>query len=114
VRLRLIEQNRREYDAMIRIATAMPRDPQLATRIAPMFEKSRQMMAGFFERGVVLGALRNDLPIGTLMALIENAKSTAAQSFFPPNQVPTDAQLEIFTDLVLDLAKRLAAPKKES
>ncbi|MFT3706614.1 MAG: TetR/AcrR family transcriptional regulator [Archangium sp.] len=113
VRLRVIEQNRRDYDAMIRIATAMQRDPQLATRIAPMFEESRKMMAGFFERGVVLGALRNDIPIGTLMALIENAKATAAPSFFPPNSVPTDAQLEVFTDLVLDLAKRIAEPKKE-
>lgn len=113
VRLKVIEQNRRDYDAMIRIATAIARDPDLGPRVMPMFEKSRLMMAGFFERGVALGALRNDLPIGTLMALIENAKTTAAQTFFPPNEVPTDAQLETFTDLVLDLAKRLAAPKEK-
>lgn len=115
VRVKEIERNRSQYDAMVRIATAIPRDEKLAALVMPMFVKSRQMMNDFFTRGVELGALRTDLPVPVLIGLIENAKTTAAQARFPPNHVPTDAELESFTDLVLDLAQRLAAPaKKES
>jgi hypothetical protein len=46
------------------------------------------------------------------MSMIEAVKGAAYKSLFPGDRVPTDAEMESFTDLVLDLARRICAPEK--
>ncbi|MFO0599753.1 MAG: TetR/AcrR family transcriptional regulator [Myxococcaceae bacterium] len=111
--LKDLEANRERSDAMIRVANAMMKDPVLAARIGPEFVEGRKYMLAFFGQGVKLGALRDDLPTPVLMALIENAKTTAAKTLLG-DRVPSPAELEDFTDLVLDFARRLCAPAEHT
>jgi AcrR family transcriptional regulator len=109
-RLKKLETKRLEYACLIRLANAMLSEPDLAARVMPVFIPGRVKMMAFFERGVELGALRKDLPLTTQMALIEAVKTAAYKSTFPGDTVPTDPDMESFTDLVIDLAHRVCSP----
>lgn len=109
-RLMKLETKRLEYACLIRLANAMLTEPDLAARVMPMFIPGRMKMMAFFERGVELGALRSDLPLTTQMALIEAVKTAAYKTTFPGDTVPTDPEMESFTDLIIDLARRICAP----
>ena len=115
--LRELESQRLEYECVVRLSNAFVTFPTLAARVMPRFQPGRMKMAGFLERGVALGALRSDLPLGLLMAIIESVKRTAYATMFPGDRVPTEAEMHSFSDLVIDLAKRIAAspnpPPKE-
>lgn len=112
-RLKKLESRRLEYQCLIRLANATLTVPEFSAKVMPIFMPGRMKMMKFFERGVTLGALRSDLPLGTLMALIEAAKGAAYKTLYPGDTVPTDAEMESFTDLVLDLARRITAPPKK-
>jgi AcrR family transcriptional regulator len=111
-RLKQIESKHTEYSCLMRLSNAMVNDPSLAARVMPMFAPSRQKMASFLERGVAIGALRNDLPLAAIMAMMEAAKTAAYKNLFPGDRVISEAELESFTDLVIDLGKRISAPPK--
>lgn len=111
-RLRHLEAKRTQYDCVMRLSSALLSNPTLTARLLPLFEPSRRAMAGFLEQGVAVGALRGDLPLSTLMSLFEAAKTAAYKSMFPGDRVPSDAEMESFTDLVIDLAKRIGAPAR--
>lgn len=108
-RLREIESKSETYACLLRLSNAFLTHPEMAAKVLPHFAPMRQKMAGFLERGVAIGALRSDLPIGTLMAMIEALKRSLYQSLYPGDPVLTEAQLESFTDLVMDLAQRIGA-----
>jgi hypothetical protein len=96
-----------------RLSNALNTSPTLAAKVLPRFQPGRVKMAGFLERGVALGAMRSDLPLGLLMGLMESVKRTAYAALFPGDRVPTEAEMHSFADLVMDLAKRICAvPKK--
>jgi AcrR family transcriptional regulator len=109
-RLRQLVSNRTHYECLIRLSNAMIQEVAVAQRVMPSFEEGRRRMGGFLEQGVRVGALRTDLPVGTIIMLAEAAKMTAYKAMFPGDRVPSEAELEAFTDLVLDLAKRIGAP----
>lgn len=111
-RLQALESRRLEYECLIRLANASLTTPELAARVMPTFAPARIKMVGFFQRGVTLGALRSDIPLGTLMSLIEAAKAAAYKALYPGDTIPSDAEMESFTDLVIDLARRICAPSK--
>lgn len=107
--LDVLESDRTRYESFMRIGRALMTDPKLVERVMPLIVEHRARMAGFFERGVSVGALRSDIPIGTLMELIQAVKTTTFQSLYPGERVLTDAELHSFTDLVIDLAKRICS-----
>jgi AcrR family transcriptional regulator len=111
-RVRQLVSNRTHYECLIHLSNAMAKETAVAQRVMPMFEQARQTMAAFFEQGVRVGALRRDLPVGTLIMLIEAAKMTVHKALFSGDRIPGEAELEAFADLVLDLAKRIGAPAK--
>ncbi len=111
-RLKHIESNHTDYSCLMRLSNAMVNDAALAARVMPMFAPGRKKMAGFLEQGVAIGAMRDDIPLSTLMAMLEAVKSAAYKSLFPGDKVLTEAELESFTDLVIDLGKRITAPPK--
>ena len=111
-RLQALESRRLEYECLIRLANASLTTPELAARVMPTFAPARLKMVEFFQRGVTLGALRSDVPLGTLMALIEAAKGAAYKTMYPGDTIPSDAEMESFSDFVIDLARRLCAPPK--
>lgn len=107
-RLKVLDHDRVRYEAFIRLGNALLNDAALMERLRPAMLEARKFMGEFFERGVALGALRSDLPIGTFMAIAEAVKSSLYKSLYPGDQVPTEAQLEAFTDLFIDLLQRIA------
>jgi AcrR family transcriptional regulator len=109
-RLRELEADRTKYEAMFALTNAMVASPELYARLSPLFQPVRMKMAGFLEHGVALGAMRSDIPLGTLTALIESVKTTLYKATFPPDRMPTEPEMEAFSDQVLDLARRIAAP----
>lgn len=111
-RLKLLESKRAEYQCIVRLSNAFATEPTLAEKVLPRFEPGRREMVAFLQKGVELGALRRDLPLQLLIGLIEAAKLTAYKTQFPGDRVPSDAEMETFSDLVLDLAQRIAAPSK--
>lgn len=106
-RLKELESKTTDYACLLRLGNAVLTDAAFAAKVMPLIAPNRQKMVGFLERGVAVGALRSDLPLGTLVALIEAAKRTAYQAMYPGDPVLTEAQLESFTDLVIDLARRI-------
>jgi AcrR family transcriptional regulator len=108
--LRELESNRLRFDVVMRLGAAMAQNPDFATRVMPFFMPRRQRMIEFFEHGVKLGALRSDLPVPSLMSLFEANKLSAYKSMFPPDAVPSEAQLESFGDFMLDLMRRISSP----
>jgi AcrR family transcriptional regulator len=111
-RLQLLESKRTQFECVARLSSALGSDPALAARVLPRFEPGRRKMARFLEKGVALGALRNDLPVGTLMAMLEAIKKVAYQAEFADERVPTEVEMESFTDLIIDCARRLATPAR--
>lgn len=108
-RLKELEAKTADYACLLRLGNAVFSDAAFAAKVMPLIAPNRQKMVGFLERGVAVGALRSDLPLGTLVQLIEAAKRTLYQSLYPGDPVLTEAQLESFTDLVIDLAQRMGA-----
>lgn len=106
-RLKALDRDHTSYEAFVRIGNALMNDPALMERLRPAFAEGRQLMAAFFERGVALGALRSDLPLGALMQLAEAVKASLYKSLYPGDQVPTEEQLRAFTDQLIDLLQRL-------
>ena len=111
--IRELETNRIQLDVVTRLGAAMAHNPDFAARVMPFFAPRRQRMIEFFQHGVKVGALRDDLPVATLMSLLEGAKLSAYKSMFPPDVVPTKAELESFGDFMLDLMRRISSPKEE-
>ncbi|MBK7865012.1 MAG: TetR/AcrR family transcriptional regulator [Archangiaceae bacterium] len=106
-RLQSIESDRERYESLIRIGNAVLGDPKLYARMSPEIGEGRKMLGAFLERGVAIGAMRSDVPIGTLMGLLESVKTTLYKSMYPGDRVPTQAQMESFTDLLIDFAQRI-------
>jgi AcrR family transcriptional regulator len=109
--IRELETNRLRLDVVMRLGAAMAQDLAFAERVMPFFMPRRQRMIEFFQHGVKLGALRSDVPVATLMSLLEASKLAAYKSMFPPDVVLNDAQLESFGDFMLDLMVRICGPK---
>lgn len=108
--LRQLQSNQLRFDVMMRLGAAMAQHADFAARVMPFFEPRRQKMIEFFQHGVTLGALRADVPVATIMSLLEAAKLAAYKAMFPPDAVPDEAQLESFGDFMLDLMRRISSP----
>ncbi|MGV3622304.1 MAG: TetR/AcrR family transcriptional regulator [Archangium sp.] len=111
-RLKNLETRRVEFDCLSRLGAAMAKNPELMERVMPVFGPARMKMMEFLQRGQQLGALRADLPVPTYVAMLEAAKISAFSSMFPEDRPLSDAELESFTDFMLDLAQRIGSPPK--
>jgi AcrR family transcriptional regulator len=112
-RLKVMEADRVGYEAIVRITNAVVTQPALVARVSAMFAPGRMKMVGFLERGVALGALRSDIPIGTLIGLIEAVKTALYKATFPGDRMPSDAEMEAFSAQVIDLARRIGEPTRK-
>jgi AcrR family transcriptional regulator len=111
-RLRDIDSKRKETELVMRLAHAMLEHAELTARIMPLFADGRAKLSAFMQRGVELGAVRADLPVPVLMTLLQDVKTSLFKSLYPEERVLTDEELRSFTELVIDMAKRLTAPPK--
>jgi AcrR family transcriptional regulator len=96
-------------DAMLRIGTAMSRDPDLAQRmITPAFREATAKLATFWKLGQEAGAVRVDLPVATLLAILQDIKLVLVRTILPSDRTPTPDELVAFGKLHLDMIRRIA------
>ncbi|MHB8876528.1 MAG: TetR/AcrR family transcriptional regulator [Myxococcaceae bacterium] len=108
--VKLMCAHRTRYDSFVRLSSAMMKDAQLVQRVLPLFAEGRKLISEFMGRGQQLGAVRSDLPVAALLEMMQSVKMAAYRAQFPGDQVPTQPELEAFTDLVIDLGRRLLLP----
>lgn len=108
--LALLESRRLEFNAMTRIANAFTTKPDLVARLPGLMLEYQGKLIRFFEQGRQLGALRTDLPTPALMGMIQAVKTSLYASLFPGDRVPDAAELEAFSDRILELARRICSP----
>ena len=111
-RLRDIDVKRVDSEVVMRLAHTMLEQPQLSQRILPRMAEGRAKIAAFMQRGVELGAIRKDLPVPVLLQLLQDIKTSLFKSLYPGDRVLSEEELRAFTDLVLDMGRRVGAPKK--
>jgi AcrR family transcriptional regulator len=110
-RLRDIDVKRTETELVMRLAHVMLENPELMARLMPLFAGGRARLAAFLQRGVELGAIRSDLPVAVLMQLMQDMKTSLFKSMYPEERLITEDELRSFTELILDMGKRLGAPQ---
>lgn len=96
-----------------RLSQAFVQDTELAARISELTIKPIQVFKGVLERGQQLGAVRSDLPVGTLMSVFQAVKEALVRASLRPGQVPTAEDLERLVHLQVDLFRRIASPALE-
>jgi AcrR family transcriptional regulator len=101
-------------DAMLRIGTAMSRDPELAKRMmTPAFREATTKLATYWKQGQEVGAVRVDLPVTTLLAILQDIKLVLVRALLPHDRTPTPDELVAFGKLHLDLIRRIAEVRHE-
>ncbi len=108
--LTLLQSRRLQHECISKLGHAFTKEPRFAERVRPRFSAGAHRLTAFLERGVAVGALRSDLPLPTLLALIEAVKTATWKTTFPDERVLLDEELEAYSALVMDLVRRLAHP----
>ncbi len=99
-------------DALSRLGTAIARNPGLLERIAgPSVREATEKLAAFWQRGQEVGAVRDDLPVGTLLGLLESIKLAAAGVLLPADRAPSAEEFAGFVRIHLDLVRRVSEAK---
>jgi AcrR family transcriptional regulator len=113
--VRLFEAHRSELrrspiqaDALLRLATALPRHPELLGRLdgSVVTEATAKIMA-FWKHGQDIGAVRDDLPVSTLLAMLQDAKLGLIRILMPADRAPNEDEIEAFTRVHFDLVRRI-------
>lgn len=94
-------------DVIVRLGAAANRDPALKERLAPHMSAGHQHLTAVWQRGQELGAVRTDVPVTTLIALAQGAKSTLGAAMLPADRAATNEELETFTRVYIDLIRRM-------
>jgi len=96
-------------DAMMRLGTALARFPEVRERLAS--EPVTGMMTkitNVWKRGQEIGAVRTDLPLPTLLALLQDTKLTLVRLLLPSDRAATVDEIDAFTRTHWDLVRRIA------
>jgi AcrR family transcriptional regulator len=104
--------NRLAYECLTRLSNAMGKDPELAKKVLSVFTPNRNEILELFTRGVAIGAVRSDVAVELLFTQMQSVKTTMYASMFPGDRIPTDAEMNAFTELIFDFARRICSPSK--
>ena len=101
-------------DAMLRIGTAIARNHDLAQRMmTPEFREATAKLAEFWKHGQEIGAVRVDLPVATLLAILQDTKLVLVRALLPHDRTPTPDELCAFGMVHLDMIRRIAEVRRE-
>ncbi|MBI5508668.1 MAG: TetR/AcrR family transcriptional regulator [Deltaproteobacteria bacterium] len=107
-----LEQTRKtpaSTDALSRLGTAMARDPALLDRLPrSLLSEATEKLGSFWKRGQEVGAIRTDLPVGTLIALLQGFKLVAVSVLLPADRAPTAEEFETFLRIHLGMVRRIS------
>jgi AcrR family transcriptional regulator len=98
---------------MSRLGHAYVSDPALADRMRLVASNATGAQVAIWKRGQALGVVRKDLSAETLIGIGQGIKEALTRTWLADDRVLTKKQLARFTDLQLDLVRRISEPRKE-
>lgn len=107
-----LRESRTRSDLITRLGAALARDATLKERCGPLFAESQRVLTGLWSRGQELGAVRTDLSIPALIAVVQATKMALGSALLPDDRGATEDELESFSHLYLDLIRRIAEPAR--
>jgi hypothetical protein len=64
-------------------------------------------ITAFWKHGQDIGAVRDDLPVSTLLAMLQDAKLGLIRILMPADRAPNEDEIEAFTRVHFDLVRRI-------
>ncbi len=106
--LEQMQRRPEDSEVLVRLGAAMARDRQLSERVTGLFGEAMAEVGALWERGRELGAVREDLPVPTLLALMQAIKEGLVRLLLPADGKATPEALERFVALQMDVFRRVA------
>lgn len=100
-------------ELLTRLGVAIARDPELMKRCGPLISATQHQVAAFWRRGQDVGAIRTDLPVAALIAVVQATKTALATALLPADRGATPDELAAFSRTYLELVRRIAEPRDE-
>jgi AcrR family transcriptional regulator len=98
-------------DALMRLGTAVSHHPELRAKLeTSVLMKSASKLGALWSRGQAVGAVRKDLPVQSLLVLVQDIKISLVKLLLPPDRAPTDEELDRFIAIHVDLIRRVMRP----
>lgn len=104
--LEQLQRSRYGADVITRLGTAIAKHPELLDRCGPLIANVQHRFTAFWQRGQAVGAVRKDLPIHVLLAVVQGMKTALSAALLPSDRAATPKELEEFSKIHLDLVRR--------
>jgi AcrR family transcriptional regulator len=96
-------------DAMMRLGTALSRHPEVRDRLASTVVTGMMTkVVAVWTRGQEIGAIRKDLSVPNLLALVQDVKLALVRILLPSDRAATLDEIEAFTRIHFDLVRRIS------
>lgn len=98
-------------DALMRLGTAASHHAELRDKLmSSVLMQSASKLSALWTRGQAIGAIRTDLPVRTLLVLVQDIKISLVKLLLPADQIPTDEELDHFIAIHVDMIRRVTSP----
>jgi AcrR family transcriptional regulator len=105
---RLREEPHVTTDAMMRLGTALARHAEVRERMSSAIVTGiMTKVVALWTRGQEIGAVRDDLSIPQLLALVQDMKLTLVRLLLPADRAATVDEIEAFSCVHFDLVRRV-------
>ncbi|HEY1956441.1 MAG TPA: TetR/AcrR family transcriptional regulator [Polyangiaceae bacterium] len=96
-------------DAMIRLGSALARHADVRERLSSAVVTGMMTkVVEIWKHGQDIGAVRDDMPVQTLLALVQDVKLSLVRLVLPHDRAATIDEIEAFSRLHLDLVRRIS------
>ena len=99
-----------QLELITKLGTAYVEHPELASRVLPLISDFYQMALSAWRRGQDVGAVRKDLPVELLMAVLTGTKESLLKARLPRDRALTLQEIADLSTLLLDFFRRLSVP----
>jgi AcrR family transcriptional regulator len=105
----LREEPHMTTDAMIRLGTALARHEEVRERLSnAVVTGMMSKVVAVWKRGQEIGALRDDLSVPQLLALVQDMKLALVRLLLPSDRAATADEIEAFGRVHYDLVRRIS------
>ena len=96
-------------DAMMRLGTALARNPEVRERVSStVISGMMKKLVAIWKHGQEIGAVRDDLSVPDLLALAQDVKLSLVRLLLPHDRAATIEEIEAFGRLHFDMVRRVA------
>ncbi len=108
---RLSDQAPKTTDALMRLGTAMARDPSLLQRMTSgSLARAMTRLSDYWKAGQEIGAVRKDLPLPLMLQLVSDVKVSLMRAMLPADRAPSREELKRFTEVHMETTRRIVSP----